>query len=54
MSTNVADDEDESVEMCPRYRYSALETGNSHVIYDRENPKAWVESTTAISLDDAR
>lgn len=53
MSTNVADDEEESVQTCPRYRYSALETGNAHVIYDRKNPKAWIESTVAVSLHDA-
>jgi hypothetical protein len=36
------------------HRYGGLSTGDgAHIVYDRENSRAWIQSTVAVSIDDA-
>ncbi len=55
MSTNATDADGHAAEDAPDSRYDELNIGDEEfVIYDRENHRAWIQSTKAVSVDDNR
>lgn len=56
MSTNATDDTDAKAADADRERrYAELNIGDEeYVIYDRENHRAWIQSTVAVGVADLR
>jgi hypothetical protein len=54
MTTNAADDTDERVaDDQQASRYAELTIGDDEfVIYDRQNHRAWIQSTVTMTVDD--
>jgi hypothetical protein len=56
MSTNATDDTDGTVEETAQEdRYADLNIGDEEfVIYDKENHRAWLQSTVAVPVEEQR
>jgi hypothetical protein len=55
MSTNATDNTEASTVEAEQPRYAELHIGeDEHVIYDRDNHQAWIQSTVAIAIDELR
>jgi len=53
MNSNAADERDERVADGESDRYAELNIGDEEfVIYDRENHRAWIQSSVAVTLRD--
>ncbi|MFT4949970.1 MAG: hypothetical protein ACI9CA_002113 [Natronomonas sp.] len=55
MSSDIGDDTDRAGADGATSRYGELEVGDEEfVIYDRENHRAWLQSSVAVAVEDRR
>ena len=55
MTSNAANEPDGVADSADHQRYADLDIGDGeHVVYDRQNHDAWLQSTVAVSFDDLR